>query len=350
MTPTEQMHPDYGSCDALAGGDCSECLRLVGAWPPPSAPPSTWDDAAWDDAAVEPERTCANCPHVESDHEHQFHDGSTLIGDCLVHGCLCGGFFFAIPSPAAPTPERCRKCGHQPADHQWIISEAREPIRAWTGACRNREDGQPCACEKFIPIATPPTPERCACCGLTKGVPSAACSAMHEDKACRKLGWEAGALAALDHLGRITSREFDNELGNRIRITVEGPTSTCVSDLTPGEASELRDALNSHAADGTEALCAALYGRRAEPRDYLGGANAKMLYDAASALSNLHGSAWLIEFRDPQPVWWDGVRFTPDSLKAVRFARREDAVRAVFAVDDEHRDGCVVTEHVWTSR
>lgn len=101
------------------------------------------------------------------------------------------------------------------------------------------------------------------------------------------------------------------------------------------------------AVDGTEALCLALYGRGAEPTDYLGGAGAKMLYDAAERLSS--ATAWLIEYRNPQPAWWDGVRFTHDSLKAVRFARREDAERSVFAVDDQHRDDCVVTEHVWTS-
>lgn len=155
-------------------------------------------------------------------------------------------------------------------------------------------------------------------------------------------GWEAGALAAIDSLKRLTSREFANELGNRIRITIEGPASTCVNDLTFAEVSELKDALDSHlAADGTEALCIALYGRKAEPGDYLGGANAKMLHDAAARLS----SAWLIEFNNSQ--WWDGVRFTSDSLKAIRFMRFDDAARAVFAVDDLHRDNCTVTEHRW---
>lgn len=36
--------------------------------------------------------------------------------------------------------------------------------------------------------------------------------------------------------------------------------------------------------DGTERLCQALYGRKATPRDYLGGSNAKMLHDAADRI------------------------------------------------------------------
>ncbi|MBA1445851.1 MAG: hypothetical protein M3H12_18680 [Chromatiales bacterium] len=36
--------------------------------------------------------------------------------------------------------------------------------------------------------------------------------------------------------------------------------------------------------DGTDALCLALYGRKAKPADYLGGSEAKMLYDAAKVV------------------------------------------------------------------
>lgn len=36
--------------------------------------------------------------------------------------------------------------------------------------------------------------------------------------------------------------------------------------------------------DGTERLCQALYGRKATPRDYLGGSDARMLHDAADRL------------------------------------------------------------------
>lgn len=39
--------------------------------------------------------------------------------------------------------------------------------------------------------------------------------------------------------------------------------------------------------DGTDALCIALYGRVAEPRDYLGGAEAQMLRDAARRLKDI---------------------------------------------------------------
>ena len=39
--------------------------------------------------------------------------------------------------------------------------------------------------------------------------------------------------------------------------------------------------------DGTDRLCMAVYGRPAEPRDYIGGANAQMLYDAADMIEAL---------------------------------------------------------------
>lgn len=43
-------------------------------------------------------------------------------------------------------------------------------------------------------------------------------------------------------------REFYNELGNRIKITIEGPTSISENILTPLEVAHLRDALNAQAA------------------------------------------------------------------------------------------------------
>lgn len=49
-----------------------------------------------------------------------------------------------------------------------------------------------------------------------------------------------------------TVREFTNELGNRIRITIEGPTSTSENVLTPMEASELRQALDAHGVKGLD--------------------------------------------------------------------------------------------------
>ena len=42
-------------------------------------------------------------------------------------------------------------------------------------------------------------------------------------------------------------REFTNELGNSIRITVEGPNSMHENIVTPMEAKQLREALNEHA-------------------------------------------------------------------------------------------------------
>jgi len=37
--------------------------------------------------------------------------------------------------------------------------------------------------------------------------------------------------------------------------------------------------------DGTEALCQALYNRKATPRDYLGGSDALMIWDAARLIN-----------------------------------------------------------------
>jgi hypothetical protein len=39
--------------------------------------------------------------------------------------------------------------------------------------------------------------------------------------------------------------------------------------------------------DGVDRLCMAVYGRPAKPRDYIGGANAQMLYDAADLINAL---------------------------------------------------------------
>lgn len=52
----------------------------------------------------------------------------------------------------------------------------------------------------------------------------------------------AGAVA-----GPTATREFTNELGNAIRITVEGPNSMHENIVTPMEAEQLRSALNEHA-------------------------------------------------------------------------------------------------------
>ena len=39
--------------------------------------------------------------------------------------------------------------------------------------------------------------------------------------------------------------------------------------------------------DGTDQLCELLYGRKASPRDYLGGSEAQMLFDAVAEIENL---------------------------------------------------------------
>jgi len=49
-------------------------------------------------------------------------------------------------------------------------------------------------------------------------------------------------------------REFTNELGNRIKITIEGPTSMSENILTPMEAKELQAALAASQAEPTSVI------------------------------------------------------------------------------------------------
>lgn len=64
-------------------------------------------------------------------------------------------------------------------------------------------------------------------------------------------------------------------------------------------------------------------------------------------------TAWLIE-QPPQPSgglphWWMGTThpapWSPDSLKAVRFCRRQDAEAALATLPDAHM--AFVSEHQW---
>ncbi len=57
-------------------------------------------------------------------------------------------------------------------------------------------------------------------------------------------------LSVLPRIEPRTECEFTNELDHRIRITIEGPTSTAENVLTPTEAEQLRAALNAHHAAG----------------------------------------------------------------------------------------------------
>lgn len=63
--------------------------------------------------------------------------------------------------------------------------------------------------------------------------------------AAQRLAGQAQAAPAIE-------REFTNELGNRIRITIEGPTSTSENILTPREVQELTAALNGQAAPAAD--------------------------------------------------------------------------------------------------
>ena len=57
--------------------------------------------------------------------------------------------------------------------------------------------------------------------------------------------WRAMLVAAPS--AAMVARDFTNELGNTIRITIEGPTSTSENILTPMEVANLRSALDEHA-------------------------------------------------------------------------------------------------------
>jgi len=61
---------------------------------------------------------------------------------------------------------------------------------------------------------------------------------------------------------------------------------------------------------------------------------------------------WLIEAQHggPSPMWWDGSGYTPDSLLAVRFARKLDAERVILkAIAPGWVAGAlpIATEHIW---
>lgn len=63
----------------------------------------------------------------------------------------------------------------------------------------------------------------------------------------QSLKWQAPVYLHAQPQPKHTASEFTNELGNAIRITIEGPTSTSENVLTPMEAAKLRGALNEHA-------------------------------------------------------------------------------------------------------
>ena len=68
-------------------------------------------------------------------------------------------------------------------------------------------------------------------------------------RACRLIAASHGQAPAV-------KREFTNELGNSIRITVEGPNSMHENIVTPMEAKQLREALNEHAQKSAPAAIA----------------------------------------------------------------------------------------------
>ncbi len=69
-------------------------------------------------------------------------------------------------------------------------------------------------------------------------------------------------------------------------------------------------------------------------------------------------TAWLVALGSSTPQWWtgrgdewttdvDGTKLNPSKC-AMRFARREDAERAIgWLVKEGTRDGCKAEEHIW---
>lgn len=49
------------------------------------------------------------------------------------------------------------------------------------------------------------------------------------------------------------------------------------------------------------------------------------------------------------PSWWDGERWTPDHLRALRFARKQDADRVIALKGWASWLGIVASEHMWAS-
>lgn len=63
---------------------------------------------------------------------------------------------------------------------------------------------------------------------------------------------------------------------------------------------------------------------------------------------SIHETAWLIELVDTSAavLWWaGGEEWTPDSLRAVRFCRREDADAVASRMPDPA--SVLPTEHSW---
>jgi hypothetical protein len=60
-------------------------------------------------------------------------------------------------------------------------------------------------------------------------------------------------------------------------------------------------------------------------------------------------SGWLIELGSDPPRWWQGrgsSLFTHDAFEAMRFARAEDAQRAIaWLVEKGVHEGCKAVEH-----
>jgi hypothetical protein len=119
---------------------------------------------------------------------------------------------------------------------------------------------------------------------------------------------------SIDGVSPTTVREFINELGNRIRITIEGPTSTGENILTPMEVSELRQALNAHGVapahgiklwqtvpkEPTREMCLAAAEAAREYMEQTGGNSPVVIYRAMLAAAPVAGVPERVTAADPQ--------------------------------------------------
>lgn len=105
-----------------------------------------------------------------------------------------------------------------------------------------------------------------------------------------------------------TVREFTNELGNSIRITIEGPTSVSENILTPMEVRELAAALNCHSATPA-AQVPAWQPIETAPKDcvFLGWIRAER-WSAADG----EGSGLSHDVSQGDFCWWRAVLGSPD--------------------------------------
>ena len=95
-------------------------------------------------------------------------------------------------------------------------------------------------------------------------------------------------------------------------------------------------------ADGTERLCQAVYGKKEEPGNYLGGSEAKMLHDAADLIEKLRAEAFRFcqQGINMSMVWGhtvEALHRTRDLLSSLIIDCSNDDLEMMAACDYEDR-------------